>query len=66
MRSELLNVQVLAFDVITSKVRCLNRSDERNFVEYVIATTSLNAESILWALRLKEVFGVVSELRLSI
>ena len=36
MRSELLDVQVLAFDVITSKLRCLNRCDERNFVEWVI------------------------------
>ena len=28
-------------------------------------TTSLNAESILWTLCLKEVFGVIGELRLS-
>ena len=32
VRSELLDM-LLAFDVITSNLRGLNRSDERNFVE---------------------------------
>ena len=35
MRSELLDMQVHAFDVITSKLRCLNRCDERTKVFWI-------------------------------
>ena len=40
MRSELLDVQVLAFDVITSKLRCLNRCDGRTKVFWLTLSSS--------------------------